>query len=203
MQSFADSYAGRRDADPLRGLQPADQVPRAARHRPRARGGRAGHRPLHRSCAHGPGGPELYRAARRRARPELFPVRDHARAARAPAAFRSARYRQGRGARAGAQLRPAGRRQVRQPGHLLRAAGPLHRRHRAPEAGRRRGRRHRARRRPRARPRTAASSTTPSASGAGSASPAPAPLYVVRLDAATQAGRGRAARELARALDHA
>ena len=49
-----------------------------------------------------------------------------------------------RDARACAPLRPRGRRQARQPGHLLRADRPLHRHHRAAEArrccGRRRGR---------------------------------------------------------------
>ena len=50
------------------------------------------------------------------------------------------------------QLRPRGRRQARQPGHLLRADRPLHRRHRAAEARRCRGRRHRRPRRPGARP---------------------------------------------------
>ncbi len=46
----------------------------------------------------------------------------------------------------------AGRRQARQPGHLLRAVRPLHRGDRAAQAGRRRARRHRRSRRPRARP---------------------------------------------------
>ena len=59
---------------------------------------------------------------------------------------------QGGDARAGAALRPAGRRQARQPGHLLRADRPLHRRDRAAAAGRRRARRHRRSRRPGARP---------------------------------------------------
>ena len=56
----------------------------------------------------------------RGARPELFPVRHHARAARR-AALSARRAHQGRDARAGAPLRPRGRRQARQPGHLLRA----------------------------------------------------------------------------------
>ena len=71
-----------------------------------------------------------------------------------------------RDARAGAPLRPRGRRQARQPGHLLRAVRPLHRRDRAAQARRRRGRRHRRSRRPRARAATTASSISPSASGA-------------------------------------
>ena len=54
--------------------------------------------------------------------------------------------------RAGAPLRPRGRRQARQPGHLLRADRPLHRRDRAAQAGRGRGRRHRRSRRQGARP---------------------------------------------------
>ena len=49
-------------------------------------------------------------------------------------------------------LRACGRRQARQPGHLLRADRPLRRRDRAAEARRGRGRRHRRSRRQRARP---------------------------------------------------
>ena len=67
-------------------------------------------------------------------------------------AFRSASWTKARDARARAPVRPRGRRQARQPGHLLRADRPLHRRDRAAEAGRRRARRHRRSRRPRARP---------------------------------------------------
>ena len=99
----------------------------------------------------GPGGPELYRA-RDAERDQSYFLFATTRAQLDSLMFPLGGLRQGRGARAGAQLRPARRRQVRQPGHLLRAAGPLHQRHRAPEARRRRGRRHRARRRPRARP---------------------------------------------------
>ena len=47
---------------------------------------------------------------------------------------------------------PGGRRQGRQPGHLLRAAGQVFRHHRQAEAERRLAGRHRAHRRPRARP---------------------------------------------------
>ena len=91
--------------------------------------------------------------------------------------------RQERDARAGPRTRPGGRRQGRQPGHLLRAAGALQRHHRAAEARRGAG------------PATSststagfsagmrASSTIRSASGAASASPLGEPLYVVRLDA--------------------
>ena len=59
---------------------------------------------------------------------------------------------QGGDARAGAPVRALGRRQARQPGHLLRAVRPLHRRDRAAQAGRGRAGRHRRSRRPRARP---------------------------------------------------
>ncbi len=59
---------------------------------------------------------------------------------------------QGGDARGGAPLRAVGRRQGRQPGHLLRAAGPLYRHHREADAGRGRSGRDRRSRRPRARP---------------------------------------------------
>ena len=62
-------------------------------------------------------------APRRRSRPrsELFPVLDHGRAARVPAVPAGGAWVQGRDAGAGGALRSAGRRQARQPGHLLRA----------------------------------------------------------------------------------
>ena len=74
-------------------------------------------------------------------------------------------------ARAGAAFRACGRRQARQPGHLLRADRPLHRRDRAAAAGRRRARRHRRSRRAGCSAATTASSISRSGSGAGSASP--------------------------------
>ena len=80
-------------------------------------------------------------------------------------------HAEGAGARTRARIRPHERREGRQPGHLLRAGGPLQRHDRAPDAGRFRSRRHRSYRRPRARPPRAASSITPSASGAALASP--------------------------------
>ena len=110
---------GRRDADPVCGVQPADQVSRAACDRARARGGRARHRPLYRAAPRACR-PRAVPRARRGARPELLSVRHHARAARL-AELSPRRLHQGRGARAGARLRAAGGRQVRQPGHLLRA----------------------------------------------------------------------------------
>ena len=58
---------------------------------------------------------------------------------------------QGRDARARAPVRARGRRQARQPGHLLRARRPLQRRDRAAQAGRRAAGRHRRSRRARAR----------------------------------------------------
>ena len=86
-----------------------------------------------------------------RSRPELFPVRDHARAARL-SALSARRHDQAAGARTGAALRPRSRRQAGQPGHLLRADRALHRHHRPPEARRDRARRHRRSRRPCHRP---------------------------------------------------
>ena len=135
-----------RDAGALRQLQHDGEIPRPARHRARTGRQGAGDRPLRR----------LPRAAGRRPRalsrprggegPELLPVRHHARAAR-PAALSARRQDQGGNPRAGAPLRARGRRQARQPGHLLRAVGPLHRRDRAAQAGRGGSRRHRRSRR--------------------------------------------------------
>ena len=68
----------------------------------------------------GDGSRALHLRRRCRSRPELFPVRDHARAARL-SALSARRHDQARGARAGASLRSRGRRQAGQPGHLLRA----------------------------------------------------------------------------------
>ena len=107
--------------------------------------------------ADGRGRPRAASRRRSGARPELFPVRHDPRAARLPAL--SARPpAQERDAGARRALRPAGRRQARQPGHLLRAQRRLclggaeaaarggragrHRRHGGP--GRRPPRRHRA-----------------------------------------------------------
>ena len=96
-------------------------------------------------------GPARAGAAPRRrpgARPELFPVRHHPRAARLPALpARRARV-QGRDPGAGGALRAAGGRQARQPGHLLRAERLLCRGDREAAARRRRAGRDRASRRP-------------------------------------------------------
>ena len=86
-----------------------------------------------------------------RPRPELFPVRDHARAARL-SALSARRHDQAADARAGAALRPRRRRQAGQPGHLLRADRALHRHHRPAAAECHRTRRHRRSRGPRHRP---------------------------------------------------
>ena len=121
IDDFADSYALGRDAGAVHRVQPAGQVPRPAGDRARPRRRRAGHRPL---CRIAPPGRRIARAGLRRrcrARPELFPVRHHARAARLPA-LSAGRHDQGRGARAGARASASSRRQARQPGHLLRAA---------------------------------------------------------------------------------
>ena len=81
----------RRDADPLRRLQPADQVRRSAR-TPRASSAptalATGH---YVGCARDAAtGPTLVSRRRRRSRPELFPVRHDARAVALCCAFRSA-----------------------------------------------------------------------------------------------------------------
>ena len=141
---------GRRDAHPVRDVQPADQVQRVAGDRQRARRRPAGHRPLHRAA------PGAVRAAALSC--PAMPSATRATSCSPPRARSSASLLFPLGAYPKAEIRALahelglpGRRQVRQPGHLLRAQGPLHERHRAPEAGRRRSRRHRARGRPRAR----------------------------------------------------
>ena len=141
----------RRDAGAVHRVQPQRQIPRPAEDRARARRAGARHRPLRRLA---PPRRRLARAGlrrRQRSRPELLPVRDHAGAARLPA-LPARRHDQARDARARAPLRSLRRRQARQPGHLLRADGPLHRHHHAPASERDGPRRHRRSRRPRARP---------------------------------------------------
>ena len=115
------------------------------------------------------GGRGALSRARRGARPELFPVRDHARAAR-HSALSARRPDQGGDARTRAQVRPVGRRQARQPGYLLRAERPLYRHHRAAEAGRRRRRARSSISTARCSAAITASSISPSASAKASAS---------------------------------
>ncbi len=67
-------------------------------------------------------------------------------------ALSARRHDQAAGARTGAALRPRGRRQAGQPGHLLRADRALYRHHRPVAAECHRARRHRRPRRPRHRP---------------------------------------------------
>src|ERR1043166_1357391 len=90
---------------------------------------------------------------RRRAGPRqrLLPFPPHA-GATGGRAFSARRDDQGRDPRARASFRFAGRREARQPGHLLRPLRTLHRRDRALAPRRRGARRHRRSRRPRARP---------------------------------------------------
>ena len=192
IEPFARAYVARRDADSLRRLQPAHEVRRPVRGRATISAPTCW-RPATMSSARDDGArrPGALPRRRPRARPELFPVRHHPRAARAPA-LSARRAAEARGARARARVRPRHRRQGRQPGHLLRAGRPLQRHDRAADARRRR------------RPATSsmstaacsagttASSITRSASGAASASPPTEPLYVVALDAAGGAGRSSA-----------
>ncbi len=73
----------------------------------------------------GADGPELHRARDRGARPELVPVRDHARPARLQPLPARRHAGQGGGAGRGGAARPAGRGQAGQPGHLLRPVRQL------------------------------------------------------------------------------
>ena len=182
IDDFADAYLRRRDAGALHPLQPDGEVPRPARHGPRPRRRGAGDRPLRPPRRRARTGPELHRAA--------DPARDQSyflfATTREQLDF--LRFPLGGLPKAetralAAALRPAGRRQARQPGHLLRAERPLCRRDREAAARGGRARRHRPPRRPRARPPRGRRSATPSASAAGWASAAGEPLFVVRLDA--------------------
>jgi tRNA-specific 2-thiouridylase len=109
---FADSYAAGRHADPVHPVQSGGEVHRLVRDRAGSRRGLPGDRPL---CATRDGAPRPRAAPRggSGARPELFPVCHHARAARIPALPAGGAAEAG-GARAGARARPAGRRQAGQ-----------------------------------------------------------------------------------------
>ena len=73
----------------------------------------------------GAAGPELHQAADAGARPELFPVLHHGRAAGLPALSAGPSGQQGRNAGAGGEIRSAGGGQARQSGHLFRAERQL------------------------------------------------------------------------------
>ncbi len=121
-----------RDADPVRGVQPDGQVRRPAGDGARARGRRAGHRPLRPLASRrGPSG--ALPSGRRRARPELLPLRHHPGADRL-SALSAGRHGQGPGPRDRRRDGACRRRQGRQPGHLLRAGRALFRHHREAEA---------------------------------------------------------------------
>ena len=141
-RGFRRELPPRRDADPVHPLQRAHQVPRPAR-RPRATSAPSALATGHyaRRVA-GPDGAGTAPRPRPGARPELFPLRT-TRAEldflRFPLGGLAKDETRARGARA----RPAGRRQARQPGHLLRAAGLLRRYRDAAAPGSRRARRHR------------------------------------------------------------
>ena len=131
---FRRRLSARRDADPLRRLQSDGEVPRPAGDGARSRRRGAGDRPL---CAPG----RRARTGRSCIAPSM-PRATRAISSSAPRApqldflrFPARRHEQGRDARARAPLRAAGRRQARQPGHLLRAERLLRRRRR-PSCGR-------------------------------------------------------------------
>ena len=181
MQAFADSYAAGETPDPVRDLQPADQVPRPARDRQGA--GRAtGWRPATTSSgATARAGPELYRArdaerdqsyflfatTRAQLAALMFPLGGDGARARCgrwpaisacpsptrPTARTSASSRRGATPASSSASGPAPRRPARSCMSTAACSGA-----------------------------TTASSTTPSASAAGFGVPAAEPLYVVRLD---------------------
>ena len=90
--------------------------------------------------ADGPDGPELHRAADPARDQSYFLFATTPRSARLAALSARRLSRQGGDARARRPLRPAGRGQARQPGHLLRAPGPLRRGDREAAPGRGRSR---------------------------------------------------------------
>ena len=96
-------------------------------------------------------GAELHRGADPAPRPELFPVRDHAGAARL-SALPAGRPAEDRDPRHRRRVRAGGRRQAGQPGHLLRADRRLRQGGGAPAPRRGRARRAGAHGRPRAGP---------------------------------------------------
>ena len=122
MQSFADSYAAGETPIPCVTCNQQIKFQRAADDRPRAGRRRARHRPLHRAAATGPPGPELYRARDAERDQSYFLFATTPRPARLAAVSRSAAYRKAEVRALARELRAARRRQVRQPGHLLRAA---------------------------------------------------------------------------------
>ena len=95
-----------RDAGAVHRVQPLDQVSRSAGDRARTRRLGARDRALCRVAPHGRWIARAGLRRRRRSRPELFPVRDHARATRL-SALSARRHDQAAGARAGAALRPS------------------------------------------------------------------------------------------------
>ena len=200
MQAFADSYAAGETPIPCVTCNQQIKFHELLATAQGARRRRAGHRPLYRAARTGLPARELYRACDAD-RDQSYFLFATTRAQLASLMFPLGAMPKAEVRALARELRAAGRRQGRQPGHLLRAAGPLHQHRRAPEARRRRGRRHRARRRARARPPRRASSTTPSASAAASALPGAGAAVRGAPRCRQAAGRGRAAREPARALD--
>ena len=131
---FADSYAAGETPVPcVRCNQTVKFTDLTALARGPGRGA-AGHRPL---CAADRRAGRAGTAPRRRpgARPELVPVRDHARAARVLRVPAGRHAGQARGARGGGAAGAGGRGQAGQPGHLLRAVRRLCRRGGAAAAG--------------------------------------------------------------------
>ena len=142
--------------------------------------------------------PELHRAADSAKRPELLPVRHDPRRSSSSCASRWAVSTRPRPARIARALGPGGRRQARQPGHLLRAARPLQRRGGAPAAGRRPSPARSSMSTAACSAATTASRNSPSASARGLGVADGERLYVVGIEprAAPRRGRARARRGL-------
>ena len=184
-RGFRRELPPRRDAGPVHPLQRAHQVPRPVGNGARSRRRRAGDRALRPPRRRAGRAGTAPRPRSRRATRAIFSI-----ARRAPnstsCAFRSAASRRTRRGRWRA-IRPAGRRQARQPGHLLCAAGLLCRSSSTrlrPEAGEPGDIVDE--QRPGARPPSTASRISRSASARASGIAAAEPLYVLRLDPETR-----------------
>ena len=139
-RGFRRHLCPRRDADPLHPLQPDGEVPATWSRWPATSAARRWPPATTRAAWMAPDGAELHRAADPARDQSYFLAADHARRSWTSRASRSATCRtRRRCARWPARLGLAVAEQARQPGHLLRARGPLRRAGRASCARRRAG----------------------------------------------------------------
>ena len=172
IEDFAESYRRGETPIPCIRCNERDQVPRPVGNGARSRRRRAGDRAL-RPPRRRAGRAGTAPRPRSRARPELFSLPHDAAPNSIFCAFRSAALAKDETRALARELRPAGRREARQPGHLLRAARLLCRYGQAAAPGSRRARRHRRRAAAGCSAGIAGSRISRSASARGSASPPP------------------------------